>query len=90
MVLQKGIGEVLFSLFEGLMLEVAKTTLDNLPPSGQCPAVRIKCLDKMAPPQNDQLRFALPFSHCNKACHGHSPGSAIVPFTILLAACPLL
>ena len=90
MVLQKNFGEVFFSLFGEQMVEAAKTTIDNLPSSGQWPAVRIKCLDKIAPPQNDWFSNALPFSHCNKACHGHSPGSAIVPFTILLAACALL
>ena len=90
MVLQKYFGEVFFCLFGEQMVEAAKTTLDNLPSSGQCPTVRIKYLDKIAPPQNDWLSGALPFSHCNKACHGYSPGSAIVPFTALLAACPLL
>ena len=90
MVLQKDFREVFFSLLGEKMVEAVKTTLDNLPPSMQCPAVRIKCLDKIAPPQNDWLSNALPFSHCSKTCHGHSPGFAIVPFTILLAACPLL
>ena len=67
-----------------------QSIIDILPPSGQCAAVRIKCSDKIAPPQNEKLSSALPFFHCNKACHGQSPGLAMVPLTILLAAFPLL
>ena len=67
-----------------------QSIIDILPPSGQCAAVRTKCSDKIAPPQNEQLSCALPFLHCSKACHGQSPGLAIVPLTILLATSPLL
>ena len=62
----------------------------NLPLNLQCAAVRMKCFDSIAPPQNVLLCLALyiavPFSHWSSTCQGHSPGSAKFPPTILLAA----
>ena len=66
----------------------------NLPLNLQCAAVRMKCFDRIAPPQNvllcSLLYIAVPFSHWSSTCQGHSPGSAKFPPTILLAAVSLL
>ena len=71
--------------------EIEQQPLTNLH-SGilQCPAVRMKYLDRIAPPQKTSSFKALIFSCCSKTCHGQSPGLTISPPTILLTAFSLL
>ena len=80
---------ILASLLDKIVVRLLK-----LPLKKECSAVRAKCSDKIAPPQNDLLRhlfnILVLFFLWSKTCQGHSSGSANSPPSILLIAVVLL